>query len=407
MGSDSAWSVVPLGELVENYDSVRVPVKAADRMPGPYPYYGASGVVDHVDDYLFDGEYLLMAEDGENLRTRKTPVAFLATGKFWVNNHAHILKANERADTRYLMYALSRADIGAYLTGSTQPKLTQQALHRIPVPAPPVHEQRRIVRTLGMLDDKIDLNGRMNRTLESLARAIFKSWFVDFDPVRKRTEGKTGAGSGLPPSLAALFPSRLVDSEFGDVPEGWQVRPLSDVLLEVNERVGDALVPEYSSTNEGLQPRSERFKKTLSASSAKNKLVRRGNLVFGLSRRVLNFGLMRDSVGSVSSAYKVFAVDEAAVLPDLMERLIRSAPAYYFNVVSASSREGQSVSSDALRELMFVQPIMPVQEAFYRFTAPLGGLGDVLEEETRVSTDLRDTLLPHMLDREPAWRLSP
>src|SRR5258705_7744065 len=109
--SANGWRRVRLGEVTQNHDAVRVPVKEADRRPGPFPYYGASGVVDHVDDYLFDGEYLLVAEDGENLRTRKTPVAFLARGKFWVNNHAHIVRGNSEGDTRFLMYALSSADI--------------------------------------------------------------------------------------------------------------------------------------------------------------------------------------------------------------------------------------------------------------------------------------------------------
>src|SRR5712692_5249921 len=104
------WTERPLGELTENLDGCRVPVKGADRQSGPFPYYGASGIVDHVDDYLFDGEYLLIAEDGENLRTRTTPVAFLARGKFWVNNHAHIVRGNAEADTRFLMYALQAAD---------------------------------------------------------------------------------------------------------------------------------------------------------------------------------------------------------------------------------------------------------------------------------------------------------
>ena len=130
------WRERPLVELTDNFDGIRVPVKEADRRPGAYTYYGASGVVDHVDKYLFEGEYLLIAEDGENLRTRNTPVAFLARGKFWVNNHAHIVRGNSEADTGFLMYALSAADISGYLTGSTMPKLTQGNMNRIPVLAP-------------------------------------------------------------------------------------------------------------------------------------------------------------------------------------------------------------------------------------------------------------------------------
>jgi len=86
------WITSRVEELSINFDGKRRPVKESDRRPGPYPYYGASGVVDHVDDYIFDGDYLLVAEDGENLRTRRTPIAFMVRGKFWVNNHATILE---------------------------------------------------------------------------------------------------------------------------------------------------------------------------------------------------------------------------------------------------------------------------------------------------------------------------
>ena len=139
----------PLGELTENFDSIRIPVKEKDRIKGSYPYYGASGIVDYVDKYLFDGDYLLIAEDGENLRTRSTPVAFMATGRFWVNNHAHIVRGNGHADTRYLMYALAATDISGYLTGSTMPKLTQGNMNRIPIMAPPLREQQEIACILG------------------------------------------------------------------------------------------------------------------------------------------------------------------------------------------------------------------------------------------------------------------
>jgi type I restriction enzyme S subunit len=226
------WCEMTLGDLTDNYDGTRVPVKEADRRAGPYPYYGASGVVDHVDQYIFDGEYLLIAEDGENLRTRTTPVAFLAGGKFWVNNHAHIVRGNRDADTRFLMYALSAADISGYLTGSTMPKLTQGNMNRIPLLTPPLAEQRAIAHILGTLDDKIELNRRMNETLEAMAKALFKSWFVDFDPIRAKIEGhwrKGGSLPGLPVHLYDLFPDRLVDSELGEIPEGWEVGSVYDI----------------------------------------------------------------------------------------------------------------------------------------------------------------------------------
>lgn len=218
------WTTSELADLTINFDGKRKPVKESDRRPGPYPYYGASGVVDHVDGFLFDGDYLLIAEDGENLRTRQTPIAFMAKGKFWVNNHAHIVTGNDKADTRFLMYALQNADISGYLTGAVMPKLTQGNLNRIEISHPCVIEQRAIAHILGTLDDKIELNRRRNQTLEAMARALFKDWFVDFGPVRARMEGREPY---LPAALWQLFPERLDDE---GKPEGWEMVPASEFI---------------------------------------------------------------------------------------------------------------------------------------------------------------------------------
>ncbi len=164
-----------LGEVVVNFDARRVPIKAVDRKPGPYPYYGASGIVDSVDDYLFDGEFLLVAEDGENLRTRNTPVAFIARGRFWVNNHAHVLQGNQFANTQYLCYALAGTEISGFLSGSTQPKLTQHALSSIPVYLPDRGYQDAVVAVLGALDDKIAANERIADSSRRLAQVLFEA----------------------------------------------------------------------------------------------------------------------------------------------------------------------------------------------------------------------------------------
>lgn len=169
----SEWRRVRLGQVVECYDSLRRPVKGAERRPGPYAYYGASGVVDSVDGYLFDGAYALIAEDGENLRTRKTPIAFLASGKFWVNNHAHILGGTSETDVRYLAYRLQCSDVAGYLTGSTQPKLTQHALLSMAFDWPPLSVQRAIAEVLGALDDKIDANIRQSELVLQMSVAVY------------------------------------------------------------------------------------------------------------------------------------------------------------------------------------------------------------------------------------------
>ena len=226
-GMGSEWPIAKLGDLTVNLDTKRKPVKGPDRKPGPYPYYGASGIVDYVDGYIFDGEHLLIAEDGENLRTRQTPIAFRACGKFWVNNHAHIVVGNERASTRYLEYALLASDITSYLTGAVMPKLTQGNMNLIEVPCPPRDVQDEIVSVLGSLDDRITLLRETNTTLEAIAQALFKSWFVDFDPVHAKMQGR--APEGMDEATAALFPDSFEESGLGAVPKGWNVAIIYEV----------------------------------------------------------------------------------------------------------------------------------------------------------------------------------
>ncbi|AUX24526.1 subunit S of type I restriction-modification system [Sorangium cellulosum] len=144
----ASWAVCPFGALVDNHDGRRVPVKSAvrRRRKGPYPYYGASGIIDSIDDYLFDGDYLLVAEDGANLLSRSTAVAFPASGRFWVNNHAHVVQPKAGVVLGYLELSLNSLDLQRHVTGSAQPKLTQAALNGIPLPVPPEEEQAEIVR---------------------------------------------------------------------------------------------------------------------------------------------------------------------------------------------------------------------------------------------------------------------
>ncbi len=194
------WDYKPIGELTINLDHKRIPLSKRERAkrPGPYPYYGATGIMDYIDDFLFDGLHLLIAEDGSVERPDGKPFVQLVTGKFWVNNHAHVLQGYTETDTRYLYYALSQVQIRPYLTGSVQPKLNQRNLNRILIPWPPKTERWAITHILGTLDDKIELLRRMSETLEETARAIFKAWFVDFVPVRAKMEGRWQRGQSLP-----------------------------------------------------------------------------------------------------------------------------------------------------------------------------------------------------------------
>lgn len=141
-----------LGVLAENLDSMRKPITSGLRDPGDIPYYGASGIVDYVKDYIFDCDLLLVSEDGANLLARNTPIAFSICGKSWVNNHAHVLKFNTYAERKYVEYYLNSINLTPYISGAAQPKLNKKSLESIRIPNPSPEDKKRIVEILDKFD---------------------------------------------------------------------------------------------------------------------------------------------------------------------------------------------------------------------------------------------------------------
>lgn len=149
----STWVWATLGELTVCRDGKRVPVSKEERRGryGPYDYYGASGPIDKIDGYLFDQPLLLVGEDGANLLNRSTPIAFIVRGKYWVNNHAHVLEAVDEDFLRYLDLHINAIDLKPYVTGTAQPKMNQARMNSIPIAVPPAREQRRIIQRVDEL----------------------------------------------------------------------------------------------------------------------------------------------------------------------------------------------------------------------------------------------------------------
>ncbi len=256
----SNYPLTELEKLVSIHDKRRKPITKGKRISGVYPYYGASGIADFIDSYEFDGLYVLLAEDGDNLRTRNTPIAFTASGKFWVNNHAHVLQGQDELDTLYICYALQYANIDSYISGSTRPKITQGDLKKIKISAPDISIRRNIASYIKSFDDKIELNRQTNQTLEQMAQALFKSWFVDFDPVfdnalasgvsvkdfpealqkkaqqrfeqRQQLESAENDVKQLPEDILNLFPREFEQTDEpsiginGWIPKGWETSNL-------------------------------------------------------------------------------------------------------------------------------------------------------------------------------------
>ena len=192
-----------LEDVIVLEDKKRKPLSTMDRSKrkGIYPYYGAQEIIDSIDDYIFDGKYILLAEDGENLKSRKKDLVKIVEGKFWLNNHAHIFKVKENVDLEYLYYYLLKLDLGEYITGSTQPKLNQENMNKIKIKLPELKIQRKISKILSNIDKKIKLNNEINNNLYELEKALYKKYFKDLPADNTKKLGELcniKYGKGLP-----------------------------------------------------------------------------------------------------------------------------------------------------------------------------------------------------------------
>lgn len=170
------WENCLLGEAVEFLDHKRLPIKSGDRsgMKGVYPYYGASGIIDYVNDYIFDEELILLGEDGENILSRNLPLAFKVTGKVWVNNHAHVMKPSNEFDIDFLTAYLESLDYSLLNSGTAQPKLNKKTCHNISILKPSLEEQRSIATILNDIDKELsDLGEKLSKYF-SLKRGLMQ-----------------------------------------------------------------------------------------------------------------------------------------------------------------------------------------------------------------------------------------
>ena len=177
------WVDTTVDQISTNLDSKRVPITKNVRTSGKYPYYGASGIVDYVSDYIFEGDTLLVSEDGANLLARSTPIAFSASGKYWVNNHAHILEFRSMATQRFVEFYLESTKLDEYIRGAAQPKLTQKALNSIPIPIPQLVEaQAKVVESVESIQKETRrlaaLYERKFAALEALKKSLLHQAFT-------------------------------------------------------------------------------------------------------------------------------------------------------------------------------------------------------------------------------------
>ncbi|MCT8578973.1 restriction endonuclease subunit S, partial [Glaesserella parasuis] len=294
-------------------------------------------------------KFRLMKDDIIMARTCSTGICFLAKQDLpavFNNGLARIRLKKDIAYPTYVYYVFKSKSFISYIDGisggtSVQLNMKIGDLSKYSFDLPPLNIQKEIANKLSDLDKKIQLNTQINQTLEQIAQTIFKSWFIDYDPVHAKANALASGQTAEQATQAAMavisgkntqelhrlqtanpeqyqqlweiaeaFPSGFSGyKNLGEIPIGWNVLTFKDFISESKEKIGSLEdVPEYSVGNEGIYPRSEKYNKSLSKTPEKNKVVRIGDLVFGMGSKTLNWGIMNDEIGSVSPAYFVYRI---------------------------------------------------------------------------------------------------
>lgn len=359
-----------LDEITLNYDKERIPLSAMERekRQGKYRYYGAQGIIDYVNDYIFDGKYLLIAEDGENLKSKKQNIAQIVEGQFWVNNHAHIVKCNEKCILEYLAYLVNCKDVSGYITGSAQPKLSQANLNAMTFNIPPVAYQKKCLSVLLPIEHKIKLNTAINNNLEQQAKALYKDWFFDFTPF----------------------------STDDNLPDGWRLGTVGDIIqLHDSKRV-----PLSGAERDKMAKIYPYYGATSLMDYVDNYLFDGIYLLLGEDGTVvdsLGFPILQYVYGQfwvnnhahIITGKEGFSVEELYLLFSLTN--IKS-------IITGAVQ--QKVSQQNLKKVPAIIPSKEALSAFDDLIQPIFAQIRNLRVENAHLADLRDTLLPRLMSGE-------
>ena len=418
------WETVELGEVAavrsgyafksSDWTDAGIPVvKIANVKGGRLEMSGCSFVDESTAAEA--GEFQLTTGDilvamtgyiGDVARVRKTDLPCVLNqrvGKFSVRD-------TKRLDANFLYTFLAwsetRQTIEGLGYGSAQPNVSPSLIHKVEIPLPPLAEQKAIAAVLGALDDKIELNRRMNATLEAMARALFQSWFVDFDPVRAKLDGRPPAA--LDPATAALFPGSFQDSDLGHIPKGWRACTLGDIAKNVSITFDFKRTPEVVFINtgdvlEGDFLHSKRSPYAGLPGQAK-KSIRPDDILFSEIRPAnkryayVDF----DSTDYVVSTKFMIIRGSKEIHPRLLYRILTAKETLEEFQVQAESRSGTfpQITFDSISHLPIVLPPIEIQEAYQRTVATLDAQIKINKQQSRTLATLRDTLLPKLLSGE-------
>jgi type I restriction enzyme S subunit len=317
---------------------------------------------------------------------------------------------SDKADFRFLYHHLrySRTQLKSLATGAAQQNLSGALIKSLLYPFPPIDEQKAITAVLGALDDKIELNRRMNATLEAMARALFQSWFVDFDPVRAKLDGRPPAA--LDPAPAALFPDSFQDSEAGHIPKGWTIQPVGEAVDCVGGGTPSTAEPKYweGGTHHWTTPKDFSSLQAPVLLDTDRKLTDTG--IAKISSGLLPAGTLllssRAPVGYLAIAAMPVAINQGFIAMKCNER---ASNFFMLNWCQANMAEIESratgttfaeISKQNFRPIRVVLPPKEIMAAFTAKVAPLYAQITANLHQSRTLATLRDTLLPKLLSGE-------
>lgn len=316
-----------------------------------------------------------------------------------------ILRPHSQTNSKFLFQWLKSPDfqqtLASFDNGSVQGNLSVKSISKIAVPNFSPSDQKAIAHILGALDDKIELNQKMNQTLEEIAKAIFKSWFVDFDPVRAKAEGRP---TGLPPEISDLFPDAFVDSEIGEIPKGWEVTNVGEITSKgtLKVRKFSEEVKVLSAVSSGQLRLSEDYftKQVFSKNIDNYYVVPRFSFAYNPSRiNIGSIGLnLFDFSGAVSPVYSVFTVREGMHWFFQEWLNLSSTKGLIASLCSGSVR--QSLKHADMESILLVPPPTSVNTKFNEIYELFMESIRIRNQETQILSELRDTLLPKLISGE-------
>jgi type I restriction enzyme S subunit len=371
---------------------------SGDRRQGPVPVYGSNGIIGWHDRALTNGPTVIIGRKGTVGQVRYSPVSC------WPIDTTFYVEASAERDVRFVYFLLSALGLETMNSDSAVPGLNRDAAHSRSILVPRIAEQRVIADILGTLDDKIELNRQMNETLEAMARALFKSWFIDFDPVRAKTEGRD---PGLPADIAALFPESFQGSDLGEIPKGWKGVPLPDVI-EVNPVRGlrqGSVAPYLDMGNMPVRGHSPDVVRDRSYSSGM-RFVNGDTLVARITPCLENgktayVDFLDDGqIGWGSTEYIVLR-SKPPLPTEFGYCLARSDGFRDFAIQNMTGTSGrQRVATESLSHFLVVSPPRRVAELFGELVRPLFVRSGAVAKESRTLALLRDALLPRLMSGE-------